>query len=326
MAECDRYLPTAEQRALAAALGDALDASLPIGRLHESACESDAAWRELEALGLFSMSRPEEQGGSGLGPVEESLVAFELGRRLASPAVVATLAVGPFVAGNAGAEIIAAAYVEGERTVLIEEPAARRVLVREHDRARLLDYPAQASVLDDTHWAARLFEVSPPPEAGRVLPGTALARLRLLDAAVLAGIAQAALDMGVAYAGFREQFGRPIGGFQAVKHRCADMALSARCARDLVGFAGVALAEARDDAGLLVESALVMAGSAAVENAGRNIQIHGGVGFSDEADPHLLIKRAHLHLAIAGGLDAATDRVGAAPGGAGCCGPSERTA
>jgi alkylation response protein AidB-like acyl-CoA dehydrogenase len=134
-------------------------------------------------------------------------------------------------------------------------------------------------------------------------------RLRLIDAASLAGAAQAALDMSVAYALSREQFGRPIGSFQAIKHHCANMAIAARCARDLTTFAALAIDEAREDAALQVESAVYVSGTAALENAGKNIQIHGGLGFSDEADPHLLLKRTRLQLALAGGLEAANERV-----------------
>ena len=109
-------------------------------------------------------------------------------------------------------------------------------------------------------------------------------RLRLLDAAALAGLARAALDMAVAYAGLREQFGRPIGSYQAIKHHCANMALAARCAADQVSFAATALDDAREDAVLQVECAVYVAGSAALDNSGKNIQIHGGIGFSDEAE------------------------------------------
>jgi alkylation response protein AidB-like acyl-CoA dehydrogenase len=141
-------------------------------------------------------------------------------------------------------------------------------------------------------------------------------RLRLIDAAVLAGTATAALEMAVAYALVRQQFGRPIGSFQAVKHHCASMAIAARCARDQVSFAAVALDDGRDDAELQVECALWSAGSAALDNAGKNIQIHGGIGFSDEADPHLYLKRAQLQISIAGGLEAANRRVANAGAGA----------
>jgi alkylation response protein AidB-like acyl-CoA dehydrogenase len=72
----------------------------------------------------------------------------------------------------------------------------------------------------------------------------------------------------------------------------------------------VAMDDARDDALLQVESAFFVAGSAALENASKNIQIHGGIGFSDEADPHRLLKRARLQIEIAGGLEAAIARIG----------------
>jgi alkylation response protein AidB-like acyl-CoA dehydrogenase len=311
VAQRDRFQPTAEQVDLAAGVGDALEALFPIARLHSGNCETGAAWRALDALGLFSMARPEDRGGAGLGLVEEALVALELGRRLVSPAVVATLAAHPYLEPRDGveAEAVACAYRIDSRNILIDEPSARLVLIREADCARLTARPAGTEVLDDVHWTARLVDVGAPVEVLRTLEGLDLTRLRLLDAAVLAGVSQAALEMAVAYAGLRQQFGRPIGSFQAIKHHCADMALSTRCARDLVAFAAVALGEGDDDGILLAESALVVAGSAAIRNAGLNIQIHGGIGFSDEADPHLLVKRAQLYLAAAGGVDAAVERV-----------------
>jgi alkylation response protein AidB-like acyl-CoA dehydrogenase len=91
------------------------------------------------------------------------------------------------------------------------------------------------------------------------------------------------------------------------------MALSSRLASDQVSFAAVAVDDRRHDATMQVESAFCIAGSAAIDNAGKNIQVHGGIGFSDEADPHRLLKRARLAVEIAGGLEAATTRVGHAP-------------
>jgi alkylation response protein AidB-like acyl-CoA dehydrogenase len=111
----------------------------------------------------------------------------------------------------------------------------------------------------------------------------------------------------------REQFGRAIGSFQAVKHHCANMALAARCACDQVGFAAIAVDDDRDDAALQVESALFVAGSAAIENSGKNIQVHGGIGFSEEAAPHRLLKRARVLVQLAGGLEAALSRVTSYP-------------
>jgi alkylation response protein AidB-like acyl-CoA dehydrogenase len=91
------------------------------------------------------------------------------------------------------------------------------------------------------------------------------------------------------------------------------MAIAARTAADLVSFAAVAIDDARADAALQVESALYAAGRAAIDNTGTNIQIHGGMGFSEEADPHRLLKRARVFVELAGGLEAAVARVGSLP-------------
>src|SRR3546814_14653984 len=130
--------------------------------------------------------------------------------------------------------------------------------------------------------------IRPPPRSTRtdtLFPYTTLfrSRLRLIDAAALAGIAQAALQMGVDYAGLREQFGRPIGPFQAVKHHCANMAIAARCARDQVSFAAVAIDDGRTDAAMPVESALFVTGTAALENTGNITEIQRGTAFRDSA-------------------------------------------
>lgn len=308
MAERERYLPSVDQLALAETMGDALEALLPIARLHETAHESEATWRALAELGVFSMTRPEDQGGAGLGVVEEALVAFELGRRLASPAVFATLSVGPHGDFDQGGAV-AAAWAEGRDWVMVDEPFAQRVLIRDGGKMALIDRPLHRDILDDVHWAARLIRIEPANAVPIAIDRAAAARFSLIGAAAMAGLATTALDMAVAYAGFREQFGRPIGSFQAVKHHCANMGLAARSARDLVLFAAVALAEASEEGVALTDSAVLIAGSAAERNAALNVQIHGGVGFSDEADPHLLVKRARVLLSLSGGLDAAIQRV-----------------
>jgi alkylation response protein AidB-like acyl-CoA dehydrogenase len=91
------------------------------------------------------------------------------------------------------------------------------------------------------------------------------------------------------------------------------MALAARCACDQVGFAAIAVDDGRDDAALQVESAFFVAGSAAIENCGKNIQVHGGIGFSEEAGPHRLLKRARVLVQVAGGLEASLMRVAECP-------------
>ena len=310
------YHPNQDQLAIAGAVDDALAELLPVSRLHEATEESAEIWAQLDALGSFSMTLGEDAGGSGLGAAEEALIVMSLGRRLASPTVLATVAAvhAGFEGtrpGDGPAPRVAAAYRRGDQVVVVGDAEAQLLLLREGDQAALYRADQPGTELDSRNWLARLQTVSALGAALARFDAAGCLRLRLIDAAALAGVAQAALEMAVAYAQMREQFGRPIGAFQAVKHHCANMAIQARCARDQVSFAAVALDQGRADAELQVESALLVAGSAAVENAGKNIQIHGGIGFSDEADPHLLLKRAQLLATLAGGMEAATTRLAA---------------
>lgn len=308
-----RYHPDAEQLALAGTIEESLDSLVPVARLHGSHEESAEAWTSLRDLGVFGIAVDEVHGGSGLGAVEEALIVMGLGRRLASPAVLATIGAGSTLVATGNADKnVAAAYRRSQRTVVVDESQASLMLVRDGDSATLYQRALGQSI-DRRLWLAGLSEIETPPEPIAQLDARDVLRLRLIDAAALAGMAAAALDMGVAYAGIREQFGRPIGTFQAIKHHCADMAMAARCARDQTSFAAVAFDDERDDAALQVECALLVAGQAALDNAGKNIQIHGGIGFSDEADPHLFLKRAQLQLAIAGGLEATNARIADLP-------------
>ena len=310
-----RYHPNAEQRALSGTIEESLAPLLPLSRLHASHVEVAGTWASLDEIGIFGISTSEEQGGSGLGAVEEALIVMALGQRLVAPAVLATIGAAHASPGAAGlrGRRAAAAYRRGNRIIIAADAAADLVLLRADADAALYESGAfDSRAVDDRLWLAGLREVTESRGLGEPvaqLDASGVLRLRLIDAAALAGIAQAALDMSVAYAGTRAQFGRPIGSFQAVKHHCANMVIGARCARDQTTFAAVAIDEGRADAALQVECALFVAGTAALENAGKNIQIHGGIGFSDEADPHLLLKRAQLLVAIAGGLEAANDRI-----------------
>jgi len=309
-----RYQPSADQLAIASEIDASLGALLPLSRLHSSHEENAGTWAGLEEIGIFGISVAEDRGGSGLGAAEEALIVMGLGRRLASPAVFATLAAAhaascAFPPTQPGRRV-AAGYRREDRTIIVRESAANLFLIRTGEGADLYDVDAfTATKIDTGHWQATLCSATASTSPIAHVDSTGILRLRLIDAAALVGIAEGALEMAVAYAGIREQFGRPIGMFQAVKHQCADMAIAARCARDQASFAAVAVDEGREDAELQVECALSVAGSAAVGNSGKNIQIHGGIGFSDEADPHLFLKRAQLSIAVAGGLEAANGRI-----------------
>ena len=152
--------------------------------------------------------------------------------------------------------------------------------------------------LDQTRKLARLaFDHTPARLVGE--PGAARAVLdHTLDVAAVAlaaeqlGGAQRALDMAVAYAKVRQQFGRPIGSFQAIKHRCADLLLEVESLRSAVGYAAAAVAGSSAELPVLAPLLKAYASEVYSHVAGENIQIHGGIGFTWEHDAHLYLKRA----------------------------------
>jgi len=119
--------------------------------------------------------------------------------------------------------------------------------------------------------------------------------LRLAAVALAAeqvGAAQKCLDMSVEYAKLRVQFGRPIGSFQAIKHKCADMLLEVESARSAAYYAAWAAADGSDELPLLASLAKAYCSDAFANAATENIQIHGGIGFTWEHDAHLYYRRA----------------------------------
>jgi alkylation response protein AidB-like acyl-CoA dehydrogenase len=120
-------------------------------------------------------------------------------------------------------------------------------------------------------------------------------------AAALTGLAEHACTLTVEYARIREQFGKPIGTFQAVKHRCADMGVRARLAWYQTSLACLKAQNRAKDADFQVASALLVAADAAHENGRAGIQMHGGIGFQAECDMHWFMKRAHVYDQLAGG-------------------------
>jgi len=119
-------------------------------------------------------------------------------------------------------------------------------------------------------------------------------RARVLVAAEQLGIIEAVRDMSAAYAQVRTQFGKPIGSFQAVKHRCADMAVAAYATIGEVFQAALLVDAGTEDAGFHAATAYVLATNGAKVSTADNIQNHGGIGFTWEQDSHLFLKRALL--------------------------------
>ncbi|WP_055490445.1 acyl-CoA dehydrogenase family protein [Streptomyces sp. TP-A0356] len=230
-----------------------------------------ALWRELGAAGFFALRLPEADGGVGLGLPEAVLVFEEAGRALLP---------GPLVATH-----LAAAEVPGAATgqTVVTAPSGG-----------LVEWLAEADVVrGDTAGAVCVRSVDPltplhrlPPAAGTSPAGGPDPVAVLLTAAEQLGGAARTCELAVEHARTREQFGQPIGAFQAVKHLCAQMLVRAETARAAV-YAAAVTADPLD-----IAAARLLADEAAVRGARDCLQVYGGMGFTWEADVHLFLKRA----------------------------------
>jgi len=281
-------------------------------------------WRELGELGWPGIAITEAHGGQGLGVVELVILLEELGFACAATPFLGTALAGlaiqsagspeqqaRWLPGLASGELRGALGAPG----LIPDGDGADVLVLvTADGMRLVD-SGQADVqavdaIDPTRRHASVTDAV--AQAGEPLPGdielaTDLGRTAV--SAELVGIAQRALEMGVAYVKDRQQFGTPVGAFQAVAHRCAQMLRDTEMARSATYHAAWA---ADADPERLPEAAGVA--KAAASQAGRDvtassIQVHGGIGFTWEADVHWLFKRAQIDAALLGGAGAQRGRL-----------------
>ncbi|HLI43525.1 MAG TPA: acyl-CoA dehydrogenase family protein [Acidimicrobiales bacterium] len=154
------------------------------------------------------------------------------------------------------------------------------------------------ATMDQTRKQARLDFAGTPARLVGEEGGAAPVLQKTLDLAAVAlaaeqvGGAQRVLEMSVEYAKNRIQFGRPIGSFQAIKHKCADMLLEVESAKSAAYYAGWAAAEDNDELPVTACLAKAYCSEAYFHAAAENIQIHGGIGFTWEHDAHLYFKRA----------------------------------
>ncbi|WP_327369177.1 acyl-CoA dehydrogenase family protein [Streptomyces sp. NBC_01217] len=256
-----------------------------------------ALWRELGEAGFFALRLPEAQGGVGLGLPEAVLLFEEAGRSLLPGPLIAThLAAGAVKGAAEGGAVVAALDAgqpvghlgDADGLLLLGPGQARAVTAGQMLRDAVRDCAEPVRSLDPL---TPLWRVTGPFGPGEPLPGGG-ARLRdegaLLAAAEQLGSAARTTEMAVQHAGEREQFGSPIGSFQAVKHLCAGMLVRAELARSAV-YAAAVTADRAEIAG-----AKLLADDAAVRNARDCLQVHGGMGFTWEADVHLHLKRAWL--------------------------------
>jgi alkylation response protein AidB-like acyl-CoA dehydrogenase len=277
-------------------------------------------WKQCDDLGWFALGLPDDKGGVGYSTVEESLVFVEIGRALPSGPFLATV-LGARLASDAGCSAEVKAILAGDALVALAEPRtmelgagreisgtfdvfdgreAAMVLVVTASGAWLLDAAAlpilhdieciDASVQLGEMRLSAVRAIAYVPAAQDVLhrQGTILA------AATLAGIAGATRDAASSYAREREQFGRPIGVNQAIKHRCADMAVRAEAAHAQVMYAAVSHSTNRFDAPFQASSAKVVATDAARQNSADNVQVHGAIGYTFEHDAHRFVTRTQV--------------------------------
>jgi alkylation response protein AidB-like acyl-CoA dehydrogenase len=316
------FLLSEEQTQVVDTLRDLLADQMPVARFRPPAPRignSDQAfWPRLGELGFLGIALPESDGGIGFTAAEEMLAYREFGRHLLSPAILG-LTLGAQLSARLRPDLleailrgqlpIAVANSRGAARVgetchgqfhLIDAKQAEWVLICLADGAALL---RRTDFSDVTDVAATDHVLS--LERGTLAGARAACwrgatteslypRAQLLIGAYAVGLAEATRDMAVEYAKTRQQFGKPIGSFQAIKHLCADMAIRAEAATCQVIFAALVQAEARSGADFHSTAAKLVAVQAALDNAAQNIQVHGAIGFTAEADAHLYIKRAHV--------------------------------
>ncbi|HMF04599.1 MAG TPA: acyl-CoA dehydrogenase family protein [Acidimicrobiia bacterium] len=286
-------------------------------------------WKAMVEQGWTAVEVPEERGGLGLGAVEVAVLVEEIGRHVApAPFLSTLLAFGALT--RAGREECAARLAGGDAIgcVAWTRPGHGGVLA-ERDRLTGRSDPVPfapsadvALVTADTGdgpalYLVELGEAEQPRREPAMDLTRELAWLRfddtpaervgggedveaLLDrgaaftSAEMLGGASRAMEMAVDYAKDRVQFGRPIGSFQAVKHRCADMLVDVEGMRSSAYWAAWCIGAAHEDASVAASTAKVWCSDASKRVMASALQVHGGIGFTWEHDLHLFLKRAQL--------------------------------
>jgi alkylation response protein AidB-like acyl-CoA dehydrogenase len=308
-------------------------------------------WRELAGLGVTALTVPTQWGGLGASPLDLVVCCEEIGHHALPGPVAESLAAIPLLltalctehlgtehlgaegrrdeelcAGwltrLAGGDLLATLAMPPRLPYAVDADAAGLVLLASADTVRLAMPGARHQSVDGSRW---LCEV----RGGRVVahgPAVAGAIRRALTAGALASAAQllgagrALLEASVRHATLRTQFGRPVGAFQAVKHRLADVAIGLAFARPLLDAAAVALAGSCPTAGRDVSAAKVACADAAHQAARAALQVHGAIGYTSELDLSLWLTKVRALLPAWGTQAEHRAIVMAAVGGTGLTG------
>ncbi|MFJ5548341.1 acyl-CoA dehydrogenase family protein [Streptomyces sp. NPDC093225] len=298
-----RFLPTAEQGDFARSLRALLAAAdVPAAARAWAAGDHGpgrALWAGLGELGVFALAVPEAHDGVGVLPVELATAFVELGRAgapgpLVETASAAVLLGEPGPAAGAGKRWLPG-VAAGETLLTLAGPGSPYALDADAADAVLAVSETGELVAAVGHGAVRASadparRLAAPVVAGGERLGAVPASWwrwpALLTAAQALGVGEALLARTVEYVGQRTQFGAPVGSFQAVKHRLADTLVALEFARPLVFGAAVTLAE-RD-----VAAAKLAAGEAAYRAARTALQLHGAIGYTEELDLALWLRKA----------------------------------
>ncbi|HEU5158865.1 MAG TPA: acyl-CoA dehydrogenase family protein [Streptosporangiaceae bacterium] len=309
---------TDEQRLLATTVREALAATCPPDAVRAAGADPAArrgkAWQALGEVGLLGAHVPEEHGGLGLRPMDTVLAFEETGRAAVPGPIVETAVAAPPVLGvvdaAAGwpAKIAAGRAAVSVRTrdvpFLLDADIAD-LLVVECGGGAALTSPQAAGLVRraSADRTRRLYEEAARAAAGagsaagadaeavRAAFAYAFDHAALAVAAQLLGAARHLLDAAVAHAKRRQQFGRPIGSFQAVKHLLADVAVGVEFAAPVVYGAATTLGAGAPGASGDVSAAKVAAAAAAYRAARAALQVHGAIGYTEELDLHLWLAR-----------------------------------
>jgi alkylation response protein AidB-like acyl-CoA dehydrogenase len=287
-------------------------------------------WKSMVEQGWTAVEVPEDRGGLGLGTVEVAVLLEEIGRHVAPAPFAATLlALGAFeragrddwVERLAAGEVVGCVSWSrpgrgslrasaGERLTGSTDPAAFApsadvaVVNAETGEGTALfaveldeqHRPGREPAMDMTRELGWLrFDDTPAvPLGGRDAADALLDRGATFAAAEMLGGASRAMDMAVEYAKDRVQFGRPIGSFQAVKHRCADMLVDVEGMRSTAYWAAWCIGAGHEDGPVAASTAKIWCSDASRRVMTSALQVHGGIGFTWEHDLHLFLKRAQL--------------------------------
>jgi alkylation response protein AidB-like acyl-CoA dehydrogenase len=320
---------TDDQQAIKRTANELLAARFKPERMRELAKAErydDDAWREMSELGWAGIFIDEDHGGQGLGIVELVILMEELGYALAPVPFLSNAAAGlalqfagtpeqreRWLPGIASGEARGTVGLlsNGEARLVPDADGADVIVVFTGAGAFAVERSAAdvepIETMDPTRRFARVRADGGDPLVGD--GGDAPYRIATAVAAELTGVGQRAMEMALDYARERKQFGRPIGSYQAVSHRCAQMLLEVEGSRSAAYYAGWCADAEPESLPAAASGAKAYSSDAGWRVCGSSLQVHGGIGFTWEHDLHFFLKRAKTNAMLFGSAREHRERV-----------------